>query len=112
MNTKVSSISQLVVNSKTLTEVSNGLAEYLLDYFAAEIGELFIPAIVKVPELILFEAEKMQKGRVEIAHMVAVANSAQPEFVGFAHDAPAFCASTGKPHGEAVRIMVSPVTAL
>lgn len=52
------------------------LRDHFFDYVPAEIRQLFVAAVVEEPEAILVEAEEFQNGRVEIAHVEAVADGA------------------------------------
>ena len=67
--------------------------------------------VVKIPEFVLIEAKQMKNRRVEVAHMVSLADAAETKFVCFANDLSTFDATTGEPHGVTVHVVVAAIAA-
>src|ERR1700685_4400356 len=88
------------------------LCQHLLNYVAAKVGELFVPAVVQEPETVLVEPQQLQYGGMEVAHVIPLSHAAQTQFVGLADRYSRLHTAAGKPHGVPVRIMVASVAAL
>ena len=46
-----------------------------LDLSPAEIGELFLATVIQITDPVLVQAEQVENGEVEIAHVLAFTNS-------------------------------------
>ncbi len=74
-----------------------------------DIGETEIPAGVPECERLMVETEEVKERGMEVMDMHRVLGSGESKFIGAAIDGSAFDPATGKPHGEAVIVVVATV---
>ncbi len=102
-------------NRKRPADVSAGrfflfrLGDHIADYRSVNIGQAKVPSGVAVRQLGVVEAEQMQDRGVQVMHMHRVRHRFEAEVVGCPMHGSPLDASSGKPHREAVMVMVAPV---
>ncbi len=79
------------------------------DFGGVDTGKAAIEALETVAEAVVFEAEQVQDGGVEVADVEGVFDDVVGEVVGFAIDGAAFGTAAGHPHGEAAGVVVATV---
>ena len=75
------------------------------------VGETALDAVVVEGEAFVVETEEVEDGGVEVVRGDGVVRGLESKLIGGAVAHAAFHSGTGKPSGEAVRIMVAPVGA-
>lgn len=80
-------------------------------YFAGDVGEAFVAAVVAVGKPGVIEAEQVKHGGVEVVDVGAILGRAQSDRVGGADHLAAFDSAAGHPHAEAMWIMIPAVGA-
>ena len=75
------------------------------------IRETEVTSLEPIRQLGMFEAEKVQQGRVQIVDMDLVPSGIKTEFIRLAEGEPGFYSATGEPHGEAIGVMIAAIVA-
>ena len=75
------------------------------------VGEAALDAVVVDGEVFVIETEEVEDGGVEVVRGDGVVRGLEAKLIGGAVAHAAFHSGTGKPSGEAVRIVVAPVGA-
>ena len=89
-----------------------GSVDQVLDHLGlVDVGESFVASVVRVDELFVVEAELGEDGCVQVGGLRSVFDRAVPEVIGGSVSLSASDASTGQPHTESIRVMVSPFVA-
>ena len=72
-----------------------------------DVGETVVAALETVRQALVFEAEEVQEGGVDIVDVGPVRDGVETEFVGLADDLSTADSTTSKPHGEGINVMVA-----
>ena len=83
--------------------------DQLLDNLAENIGEAVVPSLMLVGKPFMVDAQEVQDRGVEIMHVDARGDDAVTEWIGRAVGDAGLDAATGRPGGEAARVMIAPV---
>ena len=68
-----------------------------MDDVSEHVREAIVTATVVIGESFVIDAEQVEDGGVEVVHVDFVSGDSGSEFVGFAMDDAALCASSRKP---------------
>ena len=84
-----------------------GLREYSFDYFAVNVGQAEIAALVAVRQPRVVKAKQVQQRGLQVVNVDLVAGYGEAQFVGFAVGYPRLDSAAGQEHRVTVGIVVS-----
>lgn len=84
-----------------------GLHQYLLDHMAVHIGQAALDAVVIKAQLLMIEAEQVQRGRMQVVAVAGILGSFESQVIARAITRTAFDAAAGQPRGEGAGIVVA-----
>jgi hypothetical protein len=91
-------------------EIASG--DDVVDYIPRYIRQTVIAAAVTIGKLGMVDAQQIENGRVNVMHMHRFIDRFPAEIIRCAVSEALLDASAGKPHGEAMRVVIAPVVGL